>query len=258
MFWFPLLPPIPLATKQLNSPMVVMAGFMLFQLATVMWLESQLVALYLQLAEHQAPLQRRGPILSTAGCYGSSTALWRTGRCWGDYSSFDRDVPVLSCKLIPHTISLGLSGHISSALWKPQGLWLLLHVRVRRKKRFCTSGSISLWASLFYTLGGFVYSRTTFPYMFCYVFQQELRGGKGRWDGFPPAEPSWQTPKSSPGQQAGNPGVRPAHGQPCEAASAQTLQSSRRDQAHADAPSPCQGTFQSRDCNLERTKFAAS
>lgn len=75
MFLFPLLPPIPLLIyKQLNSLMVIMAGFKFFQFATVIWLEieSQLVALYLQLAEHQAPLQHCSPIPSTAGCYGSS------------------------------------------------------------------------------------------------------------------------------------------------------------------------------------------
>ena len=232
MFWFPLLLPIPLAIyKQLNSPMVVMVGFMFFQFATVKWLEMRKSACSTVSPACRASSASAALWPHPEHCWllwkQHSAALWRTVWCWGDCSSFDRDVLVLSCKLIPHTISLGLSGHISFALWKPRGLWLLLPMRVCRKKRFCTSGSISLWASLSHTLGFFVCNRTIFLCMLCHVFQRDIREGKGGWDGWPPAEHSRQSPKSSPSRQPGNPGVRPVHGQPWDTASAQKPQSFR-------------------------------
>lgn len=129
MFWFPLLPPIPLVIyKELNSPMVVMARFVFFQFATVIWLEMRKSACSTVSPACWASRASAAPWPHPEHCWllwkQHSTTLWRTGRCWGDYSSFDRDIPVLSCKLTPRMISLGLSGHISFALWKPQGLWL--------------------------------------------------------------------------------------------------------------------------------------
>lgn len=121
MFRFPLLPPIPLTIyKQLNSPVVVTAGFMFFQFTTVIWLEKRKSACSIVPPACRESSASAAPWPHPECCWllwkQPSAALGRTGRCWGDYSSLDRDLLVLSCKLIPRTISLGLSGHISSAL----------------------------------------------------------------------------------------------------------------------------------------------
>lgn len=232
MFWIPLLPSIPLPIyRQLYIPMVVMAWFVSFQFATVIWLEMRTSACGTVSPACRASSTSAVPWPHLEHCWllwkQHSTEFWRTGRCWGDYSSFARDVPVLSCKLIPCAISLGLSGHITFALWKPRGLWLLLPMRVCRKKRFCTSGSIPSELHCPIPLVLFVCSGVIFLYMLCHVLQREVREGKGGWDGCPPAEPSRQFPKSSSARWAGNTKMRSAHGQPWEAASAQMLQSFR-------------------------------
>lgn len=238
MFWFPLLPSIPLVIyKQLSSPVIVTAIFTLLQFATLpgwKW-ESQPVALYLQLAEHQAPLQHHGPILRLLVAMEAAQHSTLTDReMLGDYLSFNRDIPMLSCKLTPCTISFWLSAHISFALWKPWGLWLLLPMRMCRKKRFCTSGFIFLWASLFHILGCFVCS-TKFLCMLCHVLSCFAAGVKRRkrwekWIASCYLELSWQSPKSPPAWRAVNPGGRLVHSWPWEAASAQMPQSSRAGQ----------------------------
>lgn len=224
MFWFPLLPSIPLVIyKQLSSPVVITAIFTLFQFATFpgwKW-ESQPVALYLQLAEHQAPLQHHGPILRLL--VAMEAAQHSTLTDWemlGDYSSFDRDVPMLSCKLTPRTISFWLSGRISFALCKTTRImtfasyedvqeevlciWIhfSLSFAVPCPWLFCMQHKISMYA---------------LPCFVMFSSRSQKKEKVGDMD-----SPLLNFPD--------NPGGRLAHSWPWEAASAQMLQSFRAGQ----------------------------
>lgn len=98
MFWIPLLPSIPLPIYgQLYIPMAVMAWFVSFQFATVIWLEMRTSACSTVSPACRASSTSAVPWPHLEHCWllwkQHSTEFWRTWRCWGDYSSFARDVP---------------------------------------------------------------------------------------------------------------------------------------------------------------------
>lgn len=172
---------------------------MFFQFATVIWLEKRKSACSIVLPACRDSSASAAPWPHPERCWllwkQHSAALGRTGDAGG---TIHRLIETYWCS---HVNLYRVQFHwdwvvIYPLLWKPLGLWLSLPMGVCGQKRFCTSGSISLWATLFRT-GLSVCSRAIFLCVLCHVCQRDVGEGKGGWDGCPPAEPFWQSPKSS-------------------------------------------------------------
>lgn len=135
--------------------------------------------LYLQLAEHQAPLQCHGRILSSAGCYGSSTTQHSEGlRDAGGtihhlietYQCFFVNLYHVQFHWDSVVIYPLLSGNHKDYdfyfLWGCAGRRDLVHLDPFPSEFYCCM-----------PLGFFVFGRTIFLCMFSHVFQQEVREG---------------------------------------------------------------------------------
>lgn len=172
--------------------------------------------LYLQLAKHQAPLQRHGRILSSAGCYGSSTTQHSEGlRAAG--GTIHHLIETYQCffvnlyhvqfhwdwVVIYPLLSANHKDYDFCFLWGCTGRRDLVHLDPFPSEFYW------LHALRFFCMWQDNFSLHVFP---CFP-----AGGKRRkygWDGHPLVQPSQQFLKSSPGQQTGNPGMRPAHASP--------------------------------------------